>query len=104
MIESPSGPTEAMTAFSFVPAGKFTTRVPGSAPNSTLRFVGVVEEEDWFGVVTSGCLGFAVIDGVFVSSATGVVGTARAIGPPITPTNINSNARTKPRPYDIKSP
>ncbi|TME70455.1 MAG: hypothetical protein E6I48_14920 [Chloroflexi bacterium] len=104
MIESPSGPTEAMTAFSLVPAGKFTTRVPGSAPNSTLRFVGVVEEEVWFGVVTSGCLGFEVIEGVFVSSADGVVGTARAIGTPITTTYINRNAPTKPRPYDTKSP
>ncbi len=102
MIESPSGPTEAMTAFSFVPAGKFTTRVPGSVPNSTLRFVGV-EEVDWFGVVTSGCLGFEVIEGVFVSSADGAVGTARAIGTPITTTYINRNAPTKPRPYDTKS-
>src|SRR6266478_388108 len=102
MIESPRGPTEAMTAFSFVPAEKFTTRVPGSAPNSTLRFVGV-EEEDWSGVGTSGCLGFEVIEGVFVSSADGVVGTARAIGTPITTTYINRNAPTKPRPYDTKS-
>ena len=51
MIESPSVPTDAMTTFAFVPAGKLTTSVPGSIPSSTLRFVEV--EAGWTGVLTS---------------------------------------------------
>jgi hypothetical protein len=101
MIESPSGPTDAMTVLSFVPAGKFTTSVPGSVPNSTLRSVGVVV---WAGVVTWGFVVFDVIDGEFASSDDGVVGMARASGTPITTTYIKRNAPTKPRPYATKSP
>jgi hypothetical protein len=56
MIESPSDPTAAMTTLSFVPGGKLTTRVPGSVPNSTLRFEEVVLEGvvDCDGVLASG--------------------------------------------------
>jgi hypothetical protein len=51
-IESPSVPTDAMTALAFVPAGKLTTSVPGSIPSSTLRSVEV--EVSWVWVLTSG--------------------------------------------------
>ena len=73
MMESPSVPTDAMTRFSFVPGGKFTTSVPGSVPSSTLRSVGVVV--DWTGVLTSGLVIFGeVIEGVVVVlSADGVI-------------------------------
>ena len=62
-----------MTTLSFVPGGKLTTRVPGSVPNSTLRFVEVVAEEvvDCAGVLTSG---FVTLDGVVAISDSGVRG------------------------------
>jgi hypothetical protein len=95
MIDRPSGPIAAMTAISFVPGGKFTTRVPGSGPCSTLRFVGV--EEDWG--LTSGFVIFAfVIDGDVAPSEVGVIGTTRASGTPINTTYTATNAPTKARP------
>jgi hypothetical protein len=99
MIESPSGPSEAMTRFSLVPGGNVTTRVPGSVPNSTLRSVEV--EEDWTGVVTSG---FVTFESTIAGASEVVVGgTARARGTPIPTTYIKRNAPTKPRPYCTKS-
>ena len=100
MIERPSGPTAAMTAISFVPGGKLTTSVPGSAPSSTLRFVGVVV--DWSGVFTSGFVLFGeVIDGVVVL-VDGAIGTTRASGTPMNTTYTATNAPTKPRPNCTK--
>jgi hypothetical protein len=60
-IESPSVPTDAMTTFAFVPAGKLTMRVPGSIPSSTLRLVDV--EVGWTGALTSGFVMFELVDG-----------------------------------------
>src|SRR5688572_10961681 len=100
MIDRPSGPTAAMTRFSFVPGGKFTTRVPGSAPNSTLRSVVDEEVVDWVGVLTSG---FVIFDAAAAISDSGVGGTTRAIGTPMTTTYTARNAPTKPRPYCTKS-
>jgi hypothetical protein len=92
-IERPSGPTAAMTAISFVPGGKFTTRVPGSAPSSTLRFVGV--EVGWAALFVT----FAfVIEGEVALLEVGVSGTTRAIGTPINTTYTAMNNPTKPRP------
>ncbi len=85
MIERPSGPTVATTAISFVPGGKFTTTVPGSAPSSTFRFVGVAVDRT--GALTSGFVVFELAFEVEVAlSAVGVSGTARAIGTPMTTT------------------
>jgi hypothetical protein len=99
MIERPSGPTAAMTAISLVPGGKLTTRVPGSTPSSTLRFVGV--EVDWTGALTSGFVIFEfVFEGEVGLSDAAVTGTTRAIGTPITTTYTARNAPTKPRPND----
>jgi hypothetical protein len=96
MIERPSGPTAAMTAISFVPGGKLTTRVPGSAPSSTLRFVGV--EVVWSGALTSGFVTFEFVFEGEVAFSEGVTGVTRAIGKPITTTYTARNAPTKPRP------
>jgi hypothetical protein len=97
MIERPSGPTAAMTAISFVPGGKLTTRVPGSVPSSTLRFVEV--EVDGTGALTSGFVILEeMVEGEAAFSVAGVIGTALAIGKPITTTYIARNAPTKPRP------
>jgi len=98
MIERPSGPTAAMTAISFVPGGKLTTSVPGSAPSSTLRFVVV----DCCGALTSGFVLLGeVIEGVVVF-VDGAIGATRAIGTPITTTYTARNAPTKPRPNCTK--
>ena len=61
-IESPSVPTDAMTTFAFVPAGKLTTSVPGSIPSSTLRLVEVEVEVGWTGVLISGFVIFEFVD------------------------------------------
>jgi len=95
MIERPSGPMAAMTAISFVPGGKLTTRVPGSAPCSTLRFVGV--EVDW-GLSSGFAIFEFVIEGEVALSEVGVIGTTRASGTPINTTYTATNAPTKPRP------
>jgi hypothetical protein len=98
MIESPSGPSEAMTTFSLVPGGKLTMRVLGSVPSSTLRSVGVVV--DWTGVLTSG---FVIFESTTAGVSEGVGGgTARASGTPITTTYIKRNPPTNPRPYCTK--
>jgi hypothetical protein len=100
MIESPSVPTDAITAFEVVPAGKFTTRVPGSVPNSTLRSV-EVEEDLSGGVLMSGLVILLAEASAVISDAVG--GTARASGTPITTTYTTRNAQTKLRPYVTKS-
>jgi hypothetical protein len=101
-IESPSAPTDAMTTFAFVPAGKLTTSVSGSIPSSTLRFV--VAVVDCVGVLISDLPRFeeeAMVVLVVLTEEGGVTGTTRAIGTPITTTYTARNAPTKTRPYCI---
>ena len=98
MIESPRGPSAAITTFSLVPGGKLTMRVLGSVPSSTLTSVGVVV--DWTGVLSEGLLTFELMIAGVEESV--VAGTARASGTPIITTYITRNETTKPRPYCTK--